>query len=645
MLLSKTRPLHLLAVLLALVSPLAILPPAHGDGPDSGNPQPSSADSIPSAAKLPVEPPGSREDNIQTRAAYRGPVNLVIDHDQRWMVTANELSNSLSLIDLQSQEVIDEIACDGKPADCVRLGSDEVLVSCRDAGLIRRYAIELDAQRPRSLKLVATIETGYEPLGIAIAPSRQRAYVGLVASGEVAELNLSDNTLERRLSVGHWPRYVAVSPDGSKLAVGLSGESQVAVLNLPSGELAYQEPLSSSINMGLMRCSTDGEYVYFPWMIYRSNPIDPGNIRRGWVLASRVARVRLDGPSIREAISLDVPGLAMSDPHGLTFTPDESQLAVTSSGTHEVLLYRTAKLDFIGTGGPGDLIDPRLARDAEAFTRIDVGGRPLGIEACSDNRTLWLCNHTLDCVQRIDLESRQVTARISLGQPASEPAQQLAHRGLEIFHDATYSLDQWYSCRSCHLDGGSNAKPMDTWNDGSELTAKSVLPLIGVTETGPWTWHGWQQDLDESIQNSFVSTMQGREASPSDVTAVRAYLANLQRPANPFRQGDQAHVEAVNLGEELFHSAEVGCSSCHSSVHFSDGLIHDVGLGSKDDRYDGYNTPSLVGVYQKVRLLHDGRARSLRDVLTRWHTPTEIGGGAELTEQQLEQLIAYLKTL
>ncbi|MEO8268989.1 MAG: hypothetical protein ABI557_04665, partial [Aureliella sp.] len=76
-----------------------------------------------------------------------------------------------------------------------------------------------------------------------------------------------------------------------------------------------------------------------------------------------------------------------------------------------------------------------------------------------------------------------------------------------------------------------------------------------------------------------------------------------------------------------------------------DGQVHDVGLGGESDRYKGFNTPSLVGVYQKVRLLHDGRAKSLRDVLTKWHTPGEVGGGAELTDEQLDQLIAYLKTL
>ena len=36
-------------------------------------------------------------------------------------------------------------------------------------------------------------------------------------------------------------------------------------------------------------------------------------------------------------------------------------------------------------------------------------------------------------------------------QPSSE------RQGEAIFYDARRSLDQWYSCHSCHYDGGSNA--------------------------------------------------------------------------------------------------------------------------------------------------------------------------------------------
>jgi DNA-binding beta-propeller fold protein YncE len=586
---------------------------------------------------------------LVSRAGYRGPVDLVVADDESWLVTVNELAHSLSLIDLKTRQVVDELACAGRPAGCAKLPGDELLVSCREAGFVRRIAVRRNSSQELVLREIATIEVGYEPLGLAIDTRRMRAYVGLVASAEAAEIDLTSNALIRRLNVGKWPRYLAVSPDGNKLAVGLSGQSAIGVFDLPSGEPAYEEPLSGGINLGLMRCSQDGQYVYFPWMIYRSNPIDPGNIRRGWVLASRVARVRLDGPATREAISLDVPRLAVADPHGLAITPDEAQMAVTSAGTHEVLVYRLKDVPFIGAGGPGDLIDPRLLRDNDAFYRIPVGGRPLGIEAGSDNRSLYIVNHTLDALQIVDLDQRQLTASIAVGTPPNDSAQRMVHRGREIFHDAGRSLDQWYSCRSCHLDGGSNAKAMDTWNDGTELTPKTVLPLNSVTETGPWTWHGWQNDLDESIQNSFVSTMQGQSATEEDVAAVRAYLSTLRPNRSPYLvaalAADSPTAKLVEAGKKLFHSSSVGCADCHAGPHFTDGQIHDVGLGNAADTYQGFNTPSLVGVYTKVRLLHDGRAKSLENVLTQWHTPSEIGGGAELTAEQLEQLVAYLKTL
>lgn len=568
---------------------------------------------------------------------YRGPVDVLVGEREDWAVSVNELSSTLSLIDLQTLAVVDEIACGQHPTAIALLPEDQLLVSCRDAGQIQRFAVE-----GKQLTRIATIETGYQPMSLAVDAAHQRAYAGLLATGEIAEIDLQTNRVVYRIPVGRWPRSCAVTPDGSRLAVGLSGDSQIAIVDTDAREVLYEEPISGGINIGHMQASADGTHVYFPWMIYRTNPIDVGNIRRGWVLASRIGRVRFDGPAYREAISLDVPRLAVADPHGLAITPDEQRMAVTSSGTHEVLVYRIPKMPFVGAGGPGDLIDEKLLRDNDAFYRIAVGGRPMGIRPSNDNRRLFIANHVLDTVQIVDLDSRQLTQSIRVGDLPDDAHARLVHRGMEIFHDAGRSLDQWYSCRSCHLDGGSNAKAMDTWNDGSELTAKTVLPLFGVTETGPWTWHGWQDDLDDSIQNSFESTMQGKPAEQGDIAAVRAYLASLQPPRNPFRGAETA---AARRGQELFHSPEVGCADCHSGARFTDGEVHDVGLGGSSDKYDGFNTPSLVGVYQKVRLLHDGRSKTLEDVLSKWHTPQDIGGGAELSPEQRADLIEYLKTL
>lgn len=579
-------------------------------------------------------------DSLQDTNHYRGPLDLVLLDDQRWCVTANELAHSLSLVDLKNVRVAHEIKCRERPTALAVINGNELLVSCRNAGTVERFQV-VDEQ----LQHVASISVGFEPMGVSVDSSRQLAFVGLVASGEVAQLDLNRNELVRRFPTGKWPRTLALSPDGTRLAVGLSGEGALAVHDTKTGEQLYTEPLSGGINLGQLQCSADGEYVYFPWMIYRTNPITEDNIQRGWVLASRVARVRLDGPSYREAISLDVPRRAVADPYGLAISPDESRMVVTSSGTHELLVYRLGDLPFIGVGGPGDLIDRRLMQDQQRFYRIELGGRPMGVRALADGQRFLIANYTLDQLQVVDLAQRAVTQVVSLGKTPEEADLQVVHQGMELFYDASRSLDQWYSCASCHLDGGSNARAMDTWNDGTELTPKTVLPLAGVTETGPWTWHGWQTDLRASIQNSFTDTMQGKAVSDQEVTAMASYLASLQEPPSPFLEANGELTEAAVRGKVLFNSSDVGCAQCHSGGQFTDGLIHDVGLGSESDKYTGYNTPSLRGVHRKVRYLHDGRAKSLEQVLTKYHTPEEIGGGGVLTDEQLSDLIAYLKSL
>ncbi|MEM7475941.1 MAG: hypothetical protein AAF483_13190 [Planctomycetota bacterium] len=596
------------------------------------------------------------EPNLMSRAMYRGPVDLVFSGGENRAVTVNELSATVSLVDLQSGKVLDEKPVGKRPGGIVVIGKDEVLVSSRYSGALYRFSVGSDR-----LQLIASIDVGFEPLGLSIY--EDKVFVCCQASGEVAEVDLRSNAVVKRFAVGKWPRYSALSQDGKRLAVGLSGQSEIAVVNTETGESLYEVALNGAINFGHLELSSDGQQVYFPWMIYRTNPINVRNIQLGWVLASRVARVRMDGPAYREAISLDVPRLAVADPFGIAKTPNEHRLAVSSSGTHELLVYRLQDLPFVGTGGPGDLIDRRLMQDPDLFYRIELGGRPMGLEASSDNQTVFVANHLLDSIQEVDLESREVVREISLGDAPSDAEEMIAHRGMEIFYDAERSLDQWYSCHSCHQDGGTNAKAMDTWNDGSKMTNKTVLPLAGLERTGPWTWHGWQEDLSASLQNSFVSTMQGKEASQEDLAALRKYLGTLEPAPNPFQSamrevtsgqgnGDKTAVDNNDMlrqtyarGKDLFFSADVGCSDCHSGSNYTDGEIHDVGMVRETDMYEGYNTPSLVGVYKKPRLLHDGRAKSLEVVLKKWHRPDEIGGGAELSDSQLADLVAFLKTL
>ena len=583
-----------------------------------------------------------RADNVargMSRSAVdRSPVDLALSPDGRWLVTANETADSVSLIRTSDGQVADEVACGRHPADVeFTSDGDTVLVTGNWSGDVTLLSC-LDGQLAHS----GAIDVGFEPWGLAVAPGGKRAFVGLVATGQVAEIDLESQSVVRRLDVGAWPRYLTLSPDGTCLAVGCAGEGRIVVIDTHSGESLYDEPLANGINLGHMVPSADGLHAYFTWMVYRTNPITVANIRRGWVLASRIGRVRLDGPADREAISLDVPRKAVSDPLGLVMTTDEQTLVASASGTHELLVYRLPDLPFVATGGPGDLIDRALERDRERFRRIDVGGRPMGLRMAPDNRTVYVANYLRNSVQFVDLEENRVTQEVALGGPA-EPT--LARRGMEIFYDGGRSLDQWYSCHSCHQHGGINSRPMDTFNDGTPMTLKTVLPLYHVTETAPWTWHGWQIDLSAAIHKSLTSTMIGEAPTAEETQALLAFFESLEEPPNPFHDTSSELTAAAQRGRAIFESSWAGCAECHHGEHLTDGLIHDVGLGSEADQYEGYNTPSLRGVYRKVRWLHSGRARTLERVVNDLHSPEKVAGERPLTEQEAADLIAYLKSL
>ena len=572
----------------------------------------------------------------------RSPVDLALSHDGAWLVTANQTSDTASLVGTADGQVWDEVGVGRRPA-AVALCPDgrRVLVTASYAGEV--VVLEVDGQ---TLRKSATIDVPGEPTGVVVGPDNQTAYVALAALDQVAVLDLESASVVERIDVGRWPRYLALSPDGSRLAVGVSGDRGVAVVDTAERKLLFVENRFRGLNLGHMLISADGQYVYFPWMHYGESAPSRGNIRRGWVVGNRLARVRLDGPALREAISLDKEGLAVGDAHGLAMTSDEQWIVASMSGTHELLLIATPGLPLAKVGGT-EHIDPALYGDSKRFARIDVGGRPLGLRISPDNRTGYVANYLLNAVQAVDLDKREVVQTVALSAP-DEPSQ--ARRGEAIFYDAQRSSDQWYSCHSCHYEGGANAVAMDTLNDGTVDSYKTVLPLYHVHETGPWTWHGWQTDLADAMQKSFTSTMVGSRASNEDVQALLSYLESLESPPNPHRPADEAPADdpllrTIERGREVFNGDKAGCANCHTGAHFTDGEVHDVGLGSRRDRYKGFNTPSLVGVYRKVRLLHDGRARSLEELLTGPHNPDQVTGQGSLSEEELRDLVAYLKSL
>lgn len=565
----------------------------------------------------------------------RSPVDLVLGPVECWIASANQSSGSVSLVHPADGRLLDEIFVGDQP-NAIGLHPDgnHLLVTTGYSGELHWLRV-IDNR----LQSVSKLHLGYQPTGLAFSPDGKHLYVALTDADQIAQIDLSTKSVLRKIDVGRWPRYLAVSNDSARIAVGTSGDRGISIVDAVEGKLLHIDQFIG-LNIGHMQTSKRTDEVYFPWMVYRRNPINEGNIRLGWVMASRLGKIGFGDHSHREAISLDPPRKAVADPHGLALSPDEQTVVISASGTHELLVLKLEGLPFQDRGST-DHIDRELLESSERFYRIETGGRPMAVRFAKDNRTVWVANYLDNSLQKVDLIERKILLRAELG-GAHPPT--LARRGEAIFYDATRSLDQWYSCHSCHYQGGSNAVTIDTLNDQSAYTFKSVLPLYELSRSGPWTWHGWQEGLIDAMKHSLKTTMVGPDPSDQDALALAEYLGSLQPPPNPYQNADGTLSPAAQRGKTLFTSKKGSCIDCHNGPLHSDQQIHDLGMGSTADAYRGYNTPSLRGVFRKVELLHDGRASNLLEVLSGDHAPEKVHGQA-LSKDETLDLIEYLKTL
>jgi DNA-binding beta-propeller fold protein YncE len=603
---------------------------------------PRGADSEATNEALPPNAAATTENSPLAADLDRSPVDVLIAPDESWAVTVNATSNTVSLIDLAPG--VDDNACilDEQPAG--ELPSAAALLPDGQHLLVsaaRAKSVMLFRVAERQLHRVAAIEVGHEPRGIAVTPDGRTAFVALTVEDKVAVVDLAARKKTGEIAVGRWPRYLCLSPDGSRLAVACSGAGGIWIIDAAGRKVLFNKSFDG-LNIGHMTLADDGRAVAFPWTFYGERETSPGSIRQGWVMASRLGIVPFDEQSEPSGLSLDPRGNAVADVHGFALSPDGKRAVAAAGGTHELLVLRADDLPWLGIGG-SEHMDRDLARDRQRFTRIPLGGRPLGVRLSRDASKAYVANFLRNCIQIVDLAARAVTREIALG--GSPDPQTPERRGFALFHDANRCLENWYSCHTCHFDGGPNAETIDTFNDGSSGTYKSVPSLVNVAETGPWTWHGAKRDLHESVANSFVSTMRGRKPTEEETADVVAYLKSLRPLPNPHRPADGKLSESAERGKHVFHSAKAGCANCHSGPLFADAEIHDVGLGRKSDRYDGFNTPSLVDVQRRIRLLHDGRVRTLEQLLTGPHNPAKVAGEGELSDAERADLIAYLLTL
>jgi len=598
-----------------------------------------------SAASSSNAPAELRRPEPRDAARDRGPVAVGISPNGQFCATANRRLQTVSLINLRTARLVDEVCLPGLPVDVAWVNDNLLAVSLK-----QRRAVALVHRDDPGFSRAALVELRHDPHGLATAAwpmaevcgDRGTVWVALPNADEVAVIDAGLRSVVSHLPTAPRPMYLALSANGAWLATTCTGTGELCVHERATGRLLSRRALfDEPANLGVPALTPDAAACIVPHIAIRAFPVNEENIEKGWVIDNRLTRMPLPGGEYwnQRQMGLDPRGNAAGDAHACAISADGQWLAVTCGGTHELLILALPRIPW-PSSNPGDFIPPELLGDDQRFRRLKLGGRPQGA-VFKNARTLLVANDFLNCVQVIDVVEGALTTTLNLSAPARPSA---ARRGEEIFYDAERSLHGWFSCHTCHVDGHTSERVFDTLNDGSYDTYKLTPTLRGATQTGPWTWHGRQRDLKAALRKSMKETMRStRPFTDAEVDDLYEFLKSLEWPANPSPAADEESSRQAERGRLLF-AGKGGCAHCHQEPHLTSERSYDVGTGSRRYIQQEFNPPSLRGLFERRRFLHDGRANSLIDLLERHHQPQSAAKG-RLDHREIEDLVAYLKTL
>jgi cytochrome c peroxidase len=261
--------------------------------------------------------------------------------------------------------------------------------------------------------------------------------------------------------------------------------------------------------------------------------------------------------------------------------------------------------------------------------------------------------------------------------------------GEKLFHDKSLSKDGTISCATCHhvdkafTDGLTLSKGIN-----EQSGDRNSMPLFNLAWKSSFFWDGRAKSLrDQVLQpiedhlemasdlRTVVATLEkssrpqfDKAFGPGPVTeekialALENFLLTLTSYDSRFDQAMSGKAELTSSekrGMELFfteyepRSNQYGadCFHCHGGANFSDHQFHNNGLGGK------FSTPSLRNLVLTGPYMHDGRFKTLEEVITHYSSPIERTAtldpnlakhpklGLQLSNEDQAALIEFLKTL
>ena len=568
---------------------------------------------------------------------------LAVSADGRRLVAANADNGSISVVDPRARELVVELPVGRRPESICLVGASGAAVAAFDDDQI--VVVDLDARR-----VVRRIEVPDEPYGVVANRGGTRLYATHSYPGLVSEIDAASGAILRKFTLGDHPRGIAFSNDEKTLYITHYYTGVISVVDLDSGAVidrwkgAESDNLAASITVHPSR-----PVAYVPHIRSR--------VARSEATASIFPFLGVVDLSTKPD-PRRVP-IAMDAYNGIRPVADPAEVAVSPDGNRLYIIYA-------GT----DDMNVAEAVDGYPYLRplsglIPQGANPRGVATSPDGKEVYVLN-ALDFTLRIyNAEPFEKVADIVL---STNPFTEEILRGKRLFNMALMPMTtrRWIACTSCHPGGDHDGR---TWKNPEG--PRNTTSMLGLARTGPLHWSADRDEVQDFEHTIRSRLMQGRGLVPgatipaelgapmagrsADLDALAAYCRSLEPTPSPHAAGPGKLSERAERGRALFESAAVGCATCHVGPMYTDSRLdakpfrkHDVGTGTGDPAETlgpAFDTPSLVGLYRSAPYLHDGRASTIEDVLTKANLGDKHGRTSDLSKAQVDDLAEFLRSL
>jgi YVTN family beta-propeller protein len=620
---------------------------------------------------VPAAKPAATRSEAELNERYLSPIEMAISPDGRLLYVVCQASDELRVVDIQSGKVVSTVPVGHVPRGIVLLRDG------RQIYVTNAWSDTVSAIDAATLKVVRTLATGFEPTGIVSDQSGETLYVANRLSSDISVIDVNTGQEIKRLLAGRGASYLALSADGKWIygthiypnagAFRTPPNSEITVIDTARQAVVERKRLHNVAGVFHVALSADGK-LGVAAQLRPKNLVPLAHVEHGWVFGDSLT---LFGDDVGGTVQVPIDELDRyyALPWGVAITPDKSKIFVTTAGSESVTVIDVRKLlDFalnfahnrrqsfvnnLANNLASNLVNDLSAATNYVTARIPVGRNPRGVLLSPDGKRLYVANRLDDNISVIDTSTERVVSTIDLGGPKTVNA--LRH-GEQIFFTADYAFQGQFGCANCHLDATIDGLQWDLEPDGFGKDIVDNRSLESLAGTEPFKWNGGNPDMPTECgprTEKFFYRSQSYNAQ--ELSDLVSFVYSLPYRPNRYRLANGELTPAQERGKAIFEREKYKngnpipeknqCAYCHSGPKYTNQRQVDVGTGKSTDRSPVIDVPQLPNVAYSAPYLHDGSARSLEEIWTVFNPKDTHGVSNDLTKDELNDLIEYLKTL